>query len=120
MAGAFGFEEGDHYQVSVACGERALLPEVRQASDDTIICADGFSCREQIRQSTDRHPLHLAQVMQLALHPQPSEDRPEKPIVARRRSHFRLAAAQTAALVATGAMIGGWLYKRRARQHAVL
>jgi len=68
MAGAFGFEEGEHYDVSIKCGERALLPDVRKADKDTLIVADGFSCREQIKQSTDRQALHLAQVMQMALH----------------------------------------------------
>ncbi|HZS02335.1 MAG TPA: FAD-binding and (Fe-S)-binding domain-containing protein [Chloroflexota bacterium] len=68
MAGAFGFEPGEHYRVSVAAGERVLLPAVRNAPKDTLIVADGFSCREQIRQGTDRAALHPAQVLQLALH----------------------------------------------------
>ncbi len=67
MAGAFGFERGDHYDVSVACGERVLLPAVREVGDDTLIIADGFSCHEQILQRTSRRPLHLAQVIKLAL-----------------------------------------------------
>jgi hypothetical protein len=66
MAGAFGFEKS-HYDVSVACGERVLLPEVRHAAKDTLIIADGFSCREQIRQLTDRQALHTAQVLQMAI-----------------------------------------------------
>jgi Fe-S oxidoreductase len=67
MAGAFGFEK-DHYAISMRIGERVLLPAVRQADQETLIIADGFSCREQIEQSTDRHTLHLAQVLQMALH----------------------------------------------------
>jgi FAD/FMN-containing dehydrogenase/Fe-S oxidoreductase len=67
MAGAFGFERGDHYDVSVKCGERVLLPAVRAADKDAIIIADGFSCREQIEQLTDRRALHLAQVIQMAM-----------------------------------------------------
>lgn len=66
MAGAFGFERGDHYEVSLACGERVLLPEVRRAAAETLVIADGFSCREQIAQCTDREALHLAEVIQLA------------------------------------------------------
>src|SRR5438128_10669569 len=66
MAGSFGFEK-DHYDVSIKCGERILLPAVRAAARDTLIIADGFSCREQIAQATDRHALHLAQVVQMAL-----------------------------------------------------
>ncbi|MDQ6610309.1 MAG: FAD-binding oxidoreductase, partial [Bacteroidota bacterium] len=67
MAGYFGYEKGDHYDVSIAAGERVLLPAVRNATDDTIIIADGFSCREQIEQQTNRKGLHLAQVLQMAL-----------------------------------------------------
>ncbi len=66
MAGAFGFEQG-HYEVSMAVGERVLLPKVRDASEQTIIVADGFSCREQIAQSTNRLALHPAQLLKLAL-----------------------------------------------------
>ena len=70
MAGAFGFEEGDHYTVSVEAGERVLLPAVRAAPKETLILADGFSCREQIAQMTDRHALHVSQVLQMALYNQ--------------------------------------------------
>jgi FAD/FMN-containing dehydrogenase/Fe-S oxidoreductase len=66
MAGAFGFER-DKYEISLRIGERVLLPKVRAASTDTLIIADGFSCREQIAQRTNREALHLAQVLQLAL-----------------------------------------------------
>ena len=67
MAGAFGFEK-NHYDVSIACGERVLLPAVRDADAETLIIADGFSCREQIAQTTPRRALHLAQVLELAAH----------------------------------------------------
>jgi hypothetical protein len=67
MAGSFGYERGEHYRVSMACGERVLLPKVREAAGDTLIVADGFSCREQIVQGTGRRALHLAEVLQLAL-----------------------------------------------------
>ena len=67
MAGYFGYEKGDHYDVSIKAGERVLLPAVRKAARKTIIIADGFSCREQIEQETDRKGLHLAQVLQMAL-----------------------------------------------------
>jgi len=66
MAGAFGFEK-EKYEVSKAIGELELLPAVRQAPTDWLIIADGFSCREQIAQETDRHALHLAEVLQMAL-----------------------------------------------------
>ncbi|HLG70710.1 MAG TPA: FAD-linked oxidase C-terminal domain-containing protein [Chloroflexota bacterium] len=71
MAGSFGFEAGEHYEVSQKCGERVLFPAVEQAGDETLIVADGFSCREQIAQGTSRRALHLAQVLRLALR-QPS------------------------------------------------
>jgi Fe-S oxidoreductase len=67
MAGAFGFEKGEHYDVSIKCGERVLLPAVRSAPSDTLVIADGFSCREQIAQTTTRRALHLADVLALAL-----------------------------------------------------
>src|SRR5581483_226349 len=65
MAGSFGFEK-EKYGVSIACGERVLLPEVRQADASTLVLSDGFSCREQISQQTERHALHLAQAISLA------------------------------------------------------
>jgi hypothetical protein len=68
MAGYFGYEKGEHYHVSIAAGERVLLPAVRNADKETLVIADGFSCREQIEQETDRKGLHLAQVLQMALH----------------------------------------------------
>jgi len=66
MAGPFGFD-AHKYEVSMAIGERVLLPAVRKASSDALIVSDGFSCREQIQQTTGRKALHLAEVMQLAL-----------------------------------------------------
>ncbi len=56
MAGSFGFEDA-HYDISMKAGELVLLPAVRAAAKDTLIIADGFSCREQIRQSTYREAL---------------------------------------------------------------
>ncbi|HSU98119.1 MAG TPA: FAD-binding and (Fe-S)-binding domain-containing protein [Gemmatimonadaceae bacterium] len=67
MAGAFGFEKGDHYDVSIQCGGRVLLPAVRAAEKETLIVTSGFSCREQISQTTDREALHVAQLLKLAL-----------------------------------------------------
>ncbi|MEP6654926.1 MAG: FAD-linked oxidase C-terminal domain-containing protein [Myxococcales bacterium] len=66
MAGSFGFE-AEHYEVSIAAGERVLLPAVRAAAADTLIVANGFSCRQQILQTTGRTPLHLAEVLQMAI-----------------------------------------------------
>jgi FAD/FMN-containing dehydrogenase/Fe-S oxidoreductase len=66
MAGSFGFE-AEKYDVSVACAERVLAPAVRASGDGTLVLANGFSCREQIRQLTGRRALHLADVCKLAL-----------------------------------------------------
>ena len=69
MAGGFGYERGEHYDVSMRCGERVLLPAVRAADPATLVIADGFSCREQIEQGTGRGTLHLAEALRLALPP---------------------------------------------------
>ena len=66
MAGPFGFD-AEKYEVAQAIGELVLLPAVRAAAPDTLIVTDGFSCREQILQSTGRRAYHLAEVLQLAL-----------------------------------------------------
>jgi len=66
MAGGWGYEHG-HYDVSVACAERVLLPKVRETSRDAVLVADGFSCRSQIEQAdTGRQALHVAQVLAVA------------------------------------------------------
>jgi FAD/FMN-containing dehydrogenase/Fe-S oxidoreductase len=65
MAGSFGFE-ASHYDVSMQVGELVLLPAVRRVPKDAILVADGFSCRTQIEQATERRALHLAEVIDLA------------------------------------------------------
>jgi Fe-S oxidoreductase len=66
LAGNFGFEKG-HYDVSMACAERVLLPAVRAADPAVAVVADGFSCRTQLRQAGTREPVHLAQLAAHAL-----------------------------------------------------
>ncbi|MPY61470.1 FAD-binding and (Fe-S)-binding domain-containing protein [Streptomyces spongiae] len=66
LAGNFGFEKG-HYDVSAACAEEQLLPTVRAATQDTVILADGFSCRTQLEQLAGRRGRHLAEVLAEAL-----------------------------------------------------
>jgi Fe-S oxidoreductase len=115
LAGSFGYEAGDNYDVSVKAGERVLLPAVRGAAKDTLIITDGFSCRTQIASGTDRRALHLSQVLQMALrdggsrsgdYPESGyfEEKPTRPSV------------RGAALLA-GATLGGgtvaWGLKRR-------
>ena len=61
MAGSFGYAR-EHYDVSMAIAERALLPAVRSAPPDAHILAPGTSCRHQIRDGTGRdarHPIEL-------------------------------------------------------------
>jgi Fe-S oxidoreductase len=60
LAGNFGYE---HYDISMAVGELAVLPAVRAAAADALVIADGFSCRLQIAQATDRRPIHLAEAL---------------------------------------------------------
>src|SRR5262249_7600342 len=63
MAGAVGSELANH-EGSRAIGERVLMPAIRESAPETIVIADGFSCRSQIRHfCPDRRPLHLAQVL---------------------------------------------------------
>ncbi len=62
MAGPFGFEKKS-YGVSQTLGERVLLPAVRAAEPGTLIVTDGFSCREQVAQNTDRRAVHVAEVL---------------------------------------------------------
>lgn len=63
LAGNFGFERG-HYDVSMACAEDGLLPAIRTAGKETLVLADGFSCRTQIEQAGTGHaPRHLAEVL---------------------------------------------------------
>jgi Fe-S oxidoreductase len=66
MAGAFGYEAA-HYEVSMKMAEAALLPKVRAAGDDTILVADGTSCRHQIADGAPKQAVHVAQVLARAL-----------------------------------------------------
>jgi Fe-S oxidoreductase len=62
LAGNFGVERG-HYDVSVKVAENQLLPAVRDASDEAVILADGFSCRTQLDDLSQRSGVHLAQLL---------------------------------------------------------
>ena len=66
MAGAFGYE-ASHYEISMRMAELSLLPAVRGADSDTLVVANGTSCRHQIRDGTQRAPQHVARVLQSAL-----------------------------------------------------
>ncbi len=66
LAGSFGYEAG-HHEVSMAIGNRVLLPRVREADRKTIVVSDGFSCRQQIAHGSSRTAMHTAEVLQMAL-----------------------------------------------------
>src|SRR5262249_32494523 len=57
MAGSFGYE-AEHYEISMKMAEASLLPKVRAAPPDTLIVADGTSCRHQIRDGAQRIAVH--------------------------------------------------------------
>jgi Fe-S oxidoreductase len=66
MAGAFGYE-ASHYEVSMKMAEATLLPAVRGADADTLVVADGTSCRHQIHDGSEREAIHVARVLEQAL-----------------------------------------------------
>jgi Fe-S oxidoreductase len=66
MAGAFGYESA-HYNVSMTMAEMSLLPAVRAAGEDTLVVADGTSCRHQIHDGARREAIHVARVLERAL-----------------------------------------------------
>ena len=66
MAGSFGYA-ADTIDVSLAMGELSLLPAVRNADADTLIVADGTSCRHQIHDGTGREAIHVARVLTMSL-----------------------------------------------------
>lgn len=118
MAGSFGYEK-EKYDVSLKAGERVLLPAVRQAGLSTVIMSDGFSCKEQIEQETERHALHTAEVLALAQRHGPHGLRsvyPEKELVqprlqAQKRSLVR--AGLVTGAVLGGAVVAGVLWRKR-------
>ena len=66
MAGSFGYD-AEHYDVSMQMAEASLLPKVREAGKDTLIIADGTSCRHQIHDGAQREAVHVARVLADAL-----------------------------------------------------
>ncbi len=115
LAGSWGFEHG-HHEISMECGEQALLPAVRDADRDTLVIANGFSCKTQIQQSdSHRNALHVAQVMKMAREHGPDGYRtgvPEKPYyevrppapARARAARIGAVGAGLAAVVGVGAM----------------
>ncbi len=118
LAGSWGFEDGK-YDISMDCGEVALLPAVREAEADKIIIANGFSCKTQIEEANlGRKAVHTAQVMKMARDyginayrgPHPERDLPPKPSPSLSVTIARTAAA---ALSGISVLAGGlWLTKK--------
>jgi FAD/FMN-containing dehydrogenase/Fe-S oxidoreductase len=121
LAGSWGFERAK-FDLSMQCGEQVLFPAVRAASDDTVVVADGFSCRSQIAQGTDRRAIHLAQFVAAHL-PDTGEPLPERrpELAFAGQSHRALLGAAVDRRTATkGALLTGgavaaaaWLRGRR-------
>jgi FAD/FMN-containing dehydrogenase/Fe-S oxidoreductase len=117
LAGSWGFEK-DKYELSMKIGERRLLPTARAAGAETILLADGFSCKTQIEHGTDRRALHTAQVMKMALdHGCRGTPRGEHP-----EDRYRDAALDSPSpdvktgMISIGVLAGGalaWTLKRR-------
>ena len=123
LAGSWGFEKGK-YDISLDCGEQALLPAVRSADPATLVVANGFSCKTQIEQAgTGRRALHVAQVMKLAREHASNvrgdlSDPPEQAVdgqrppagTARKAARIGIPAAAAAGL--TAALVTRWLTRR--------
>jgi len=106
MAGSFGFEAGEKYRVSMAIGELDVLPKVRQTDGDTLVVADGFSCREQIDGATTRRALHVAEIARMALaqHKQAPRQK-RRPVPPARLSPARAIATAAIALGAVALLV---------------
>jgi FAD/FMN-containing dehydrogenase/Fe-S oxidoreductase len=115
MAGAFGYEN-EKYEVSVACGERSLLPEVRKAGLATIVIADGFSCKEQIAQQTDRHALHLAEVLKMGLSAEDGSQPflwPEQKVIAPQKAAQKRSMLRAGLVFAAALTAAAWIWGNR-------
>jgi hypothetical protein len=105
--------------VSMRVGERLILPKVREAAPETIVIADGFSCREQIAQSTPRRAMHLAQVLQMAVRGDAVTAYPERRYVAEPEAPELGKVVRAALAIAAGAALfagGIWLLRSRRKR----
>ncbi|MBW3624368.1 MAG: FAD-binding protein [Armatimonadetes bacterium] len=113
LAGSFGYEK-EKYDLSQRCGERVLLPAVREADRETLIITDGFSCRSMIAQNTGRRALHMAQILHMAMGERDAEkqDRyPEADYLPPEPSGQIAATVAKAALIGAAAVAGGLLVR---------
>lgn len=109
LSGSFGFER-DKYAISMAAGERVLLPRVRKAEENTLIITNGFSCREQIAHATPRRALHIAEVLRMAMDSaQDVINGPPEQAIEWRRAQAQRKANQRAASIAGLVVMAGLL-----------
>lgn len=102
MAGPFGFEK-DKYEVSQTLANRVLVPAVTAAATSTVVTTDGFSCKEAVGQNSARHGLHLAELLDLANHPERNLATPDE--LARRPLTKARKRARVKILVLCGAIV---------------
>ncbi|MDP9474262.1 MAG: FAD-binding protein [Actinomycetota bacterium] len=118
LAGSFGFEN-EHYDLSMQVGEHKFFPMMRDAGKDTLLIADGFSCKTQLEHGSERRALHVSQVIKMAMdygESGPEGDYPEQryPDVVLDGNGPDLKSA--AAIGAGAALVGGvlvWILGRR-------
>jgi Fe-S oxidoreductase len=109
LAGNFGFERG-HLDVSRACAEQVLLPAIRAADPTTVILADGFSCRTQIHELSERDGIHLAELLAGVLDSDSKHTLPDLTTAQRPTEPAPWARiTATAAPVLVGLSVAGWL-----------
>jgi hypothetical protein len=105
LAGSFGYEAGEPYDVSIKAGEQVLLPAVRSAPPETLVVTDGFSCRSQIEHGARRRAYHLAEAIRLAL--------PDARPPMNRSGNHRVARTAAAATLAGGGVAVALRRRRR-------
>ena len=66
MAGSFGYEK-EHYDISMKMGALRLFPAVANSDEQTIIAANGTSCRHQIFDGTNRRAKHPITIFKEAM-----------------------------------------------------
>ncbi len=114
MAGSFGFE-AHKYDVSMKVFEHELRGHIEQAPKDTLIVTDGFSCKTQLEQSTDRGGLHVAELLKMAIDHGPrgvAGDYPERAVQKLSRNDRYMRELVTGG-IAAGLLLGGAMLLRR-------
>jgi FAD/FMN-containing dehydrogenase/Fe-S oxidoreductase len=117
LAGSFGFEK-EKYETSIKIADKELTPHLDRAKESTFVIANGFSCREQIEHVSGRRGLHIAEVMQMAIHSGPNGPTvgaPERELIERHEAEVRKSMARAAAGIGTIAALGlgAWLFSRK-------